>query len=235
MPSILAPAAVYLYEDDPRLAREIAVAFTEAGLEVERLTTQEALLERVHTGGDHVLVMDRLVDGRDSLDLLASMRARGDRIPVVVISSLSSVDDRIHGLETGGDDYLVKPFAMGELIARVLALHRRAVDDRATRLSVGGLEMDLIARTVRRGAREIHLQPREFGLLEYLLRNAGKVVTRTMLLEDVWHYRAPLETNVVDVHIGNLRRKIDAEGEVRLIVSVRGLGSKLIDDGGTSS
>ena len=227
-----APAAVYLYEDDPALAGEIVAAFAAAGLDVERLPSQDALRSCARTSGDHVLVMDRLVDGHDSLDVLAEMRAQGGRIPVVVISSLSSVDDRIHGLKAGGDDYLVKPFAMGELVARVEALHRRAVDDSATRLSVGDLEMDLIARSVRRGAREIQLQPREFGLLEYLMRHAGKVVTRAMLLEDVWNYRAPVQTNVVDVHVGNLRRKIDADDEPRLIVSVRGLGFKLVDDGG---
>ena len=233
-PASAARAAVYLYEDDSALAGEIAAAFAEAGLGVERLPSENALRECARAGGDRVLVMDRLIDGHDSLDILAEMRAGGSRIPVVVISSLSSVDDRIHGLKAGGDDYLVKPFAMGELVARVEALHRRAVDDRSTRLSAGDLEMDLIARTVRRGAREIQLQPREFGLLEYLMRHAGQVVTRAMLLEDVWNYRAPVQTNVVDVHVGNLRRKIDADGEARLIVSVRGLGFKLTDDGGAA-
>ncbi len=233
MPSTsAAPAAVYLYEDDPALAGEIVAAFAAAGLDVERLPSADALRACARASGDHVLVMDRLVDGHDSLDVLAEIRAQGGRIPVVVISSLSSVDDRIHGLKAGGDDYLVKPFAMGELVARVEALHRRAVDASATRLSVGDLEMDLIARTVHRGAREIQLQPREFGLLEYLMRHAGQVVTRAMLLEDVWNYRAPVQTNVVDVHVGNLRRKIDADDEPRLIVSVRGLGFKLVDDGG---
>ena len=230
-----APAAVCLYEDDSSLAGEIVAAFTEAGVAVERLPSPAAVRERAQAGGEQVLVMDRMVDGQDSLDILAEIRARGDRIPVVVISSLSSVDDRIHGLKAGGDDYLVKPFAMGELIARVEALHRRVTDDRATRLSVGTLEMDLIARTVRRGTRDIQLQPREFGLLEYLMRHAGQTVTRAMLLEDVWHYRAPVETNVVDVHIGNLRRKIDAAGETRLIVSVRGLGFRMTEDGGAST
>ena len=232
MPSTPVPlATVYLYEDDSSLAFEIVMAFTEAGLDIERLNSQEALRDRAHLGGNHVLIMDRLVDEYDSLDLLAKVRARGDRIPVVVISSLSSTGERIRGLKAGGDDYLVKPFAMAELIARVEALHRRATRERATHLIVGDLEMHLIARTVRRGAREIHLQPREFGLLEYLMRHAGQVVTRAMLLEDVWNYRAPVPTNLVDVHVGKLRRKIEVDDEARLIVSVRGLGFKLIDDG----
>lgn len=231
MPSTFAAlAGVYLYEDDVGFAGEIVAAFTAAGLHIECLSSQVSLLDRAHAASNHVLVLDRLIDGHDSLDLLAKMRARGNRIPVVVISSLSSVDDRICGLKAGGDDYLVKPFAMGELIARVEALHRRAVDDRSTRLSVGDLEMDMIERTVRRGARDIRLLPREFSLLAYLVRHAGQVVTRAMLLEDVWHYRGPVPTNLVDVHVGSLRRKIDADGEARLIISVRGLGFKLIDD-----
>jgi two-component system OmpR family response regulator len=146
-----------------------------------------------------------------------------------VISSLSTVDDRILGLKAGGDDYLTKPFAMGELIARVEALLRRAKPERATTLSVGPLVVDLISRSVRRGDRDIVLLPREFSLLEYLMRHAGLSVTRAMLLEDVWNYRASTQTNVVDVHVGNLRRKIDADGEPRLIESVRGIGFRLRD------
>ena len=227
MPSLL-PAAVHLYEDDTSLAEEIILAFAADGLRVERLSSREAVLASCHGAEGPVLVMDRLVDGHDSLDLLAALRARGGRIAVVIISALASVDERIRGLKAGGDDYLVKPFAMGELVARVEAQRRRVADDRRTRLVAGPLEMDLIARTVRRGTREIALLPREFGLLEYLMRHVGGVVTRAMLLEDVWNYRTPVQTNVVDVHVGNLRRKIDADGEPRLIVSVRGLGFKLV-------
>lgn len=229
-PASAPPAAVYLFEDDAALAGEILAAFADAGLAAAPLASREALLRACGSGGGsagHVLVMDRLVDGRDSLDLVEALRARGDRVPVLVISSLASVDERIRGLKAGGDDYLVKPFAMGELVARVEALARRAADDRRSRLVAGPLEMDLIARSVRRGARQIALLPREFALLEYLMRHAGQVVTRAMLLEDVWNYTAPMQTNVVDVHVGNLRRKIDADGEPRLIVSVRGLGFKL--------
>ena len=233
------PTAVHLYEDDDALAHEIVLAFAAEGLDVGRLPSREAVLacgrSEGRAGANRVLVMDRLVDGHDSLDLLETLRTRGECIPVVVISSLASVDERIRGLKAGGDDYLVKPFAMGELVARVEAHRRRAADDRRTRLSAGPLEMDLIARIVRRGAREIALLPREFGLLEYLMRHAGQVVTRTMLLDDVWHYRSPVQTNVVDVHVGNLRRKIDADGEPRLIVSVRGIGFRLVVDGPDTS
>ena len=232
-PGTTRSADVYLYEDDAALAEEITLAFEADGLHIERLPSPEAVLACDRCRGEApVLVMDRLVDGRDSLDLLAALRARGERISVVVISSLASVDERIRGLKAGGDDYLVKPFAMGELLARVEAQRRRAADDRRTRLVAGPLEMDLIARTVRRGPREIALLPREFGLLEYLMRHAGDVVTRAMLLEDVWNYRSAVQTNVVDVHVGNLRRKIDPDGEPRLIVSVRGVGFKLVADGG---
>ena len=222
-----AHSAVYLYEDDTALAEEIAAGLANEGLHVRRLASREELSACGLESDGHVLVMDRLIDGHDTIDVLAALRAKGSRISVLVISSLASVDERIRGLKAGGDDYLVKPFAMGELVARVEALQRRAPDDRRTRLVVGSLEMDLIARTVRRGSREITLLPREFVLLGYLMRHADHVVSRAMLLEDVWNYRMPVQTNVVDVHVGNLRRKVDAEGEPRLITSVRGVGFRL--------
>ena len=214
---------IYLYEDDRALAQEIILAFAEDGQSVELLPDADTLAARIKRGAC-ALILDRMVGTHDSLDLLQRLRSGGDRMPVIVISSLSSVDDRVYGLKAGGDDYLVKPFAMSELIARVAALRRRAGTGSAPGLTVGPLEMDLIARTVRRGDRAISLPPREFSLLEYMMRHAGLVVTRAMLLEDVWHYRLSTQTNVVDVHVGNLRRKIEAEGESRLIRSVRGLG-----------
>ena len=219
-----------LYEDDHALAREIVVAFAAEGLTVEPVLSEAELLALAKHGGVSALILDRMVEGTDSLALMDKLRDGGERMPVIVISSLASVDDRIHGLKAGGDDYLVKPFAMGELIARVEALRRRTKDGRKTSLVAGPLVMDLIARTVRRGPREIALLPREFSLLEYLMRHAGQVVTRAMLLEDVWNFRMSTHTNVVDVHIGNLRRKVEAEGEERLILSVRGLGFKLLGE-----
>ena len=224
-----------LYEDDLSLAREIVLAFEAEGLLVELMTDEAELVRHARSGKVSILIIDRMIANRDSLEILESLRTSGDRLPVIVISSLATVDERIRGLKAGGDDYLVKPFAMAELIARVEALRRRASDDRRTRIVVGSLELDLIARTVRRGPRDIALLPREFALLEYLMRHAGHAVSRAMLLEDVWHYRAPVQTNVVDVHIGNLRRKVDAEGEPQLITSVRGLGFRLAADGETPS
>ena len=202
-------------------------AFSDEGLEVIRLVDDELLRETVRNWGVAALIMDRMVDGTDSLEILEDLRAAGDRMPVVVVSSLSSVDDRIKGLKAGGDDYLVKPFAMGELIARVQAVTRRAGDDRKIAVTAGPLHMDLIARTVSRDGRTLDLLPREFRLLEYLMRHANQIVTRAMLLEDVWHYKLATQTNVVDVHIGNLRRKVDAPQEPRLINSVRGVGFRL--------
>jgi two-component system, OmpR family, response regulator len=156
-----------------------------------------------------------------------ALREEGNPTPVLVISALSSVDDRIRGLKAGGDDYLVKPFELRELTARVEALLRRIPDSRVTRLRAGPLEVDLVERSVRRGDRRIDLLPREFKLLEYFMRRPNQIVTRAMLLEDVWNYKFLPQTNVVDVHISNLRRKIDAGGEARLIVNVRAAGFKL--------
>lgn len=217
----------YLYEDDDALAGEMAAAFAREGQDLVALADEPALRIALRERRVAVLILDRMVWGCDSLDLLAEMRANGDTTPVLVVSSLASVDDRIRGLKAGGDDYLVKPFAMGELIARVEALRRRARVEPRTTLAVGPLVMDLIARTVTREGRAIALLPREFALLEYMMRHADMVVTRAMLLEDVWHYRLTTHTNVVDVHVGNLRRKIEGEGEPRLIASVRGLGFRL--------
>ncbi len=219
--------ALLLYEDDDALAGEIALAFAGEGQCVERIVDEAALRARLAQGAG-ALILDRLVGGRDAIVLLAERRDAGDGTPVLVISSLAAVDDRIRGLKAGGDDYLVKPFAMGELVARVAALRRRAAarpgEAAVGVLVTGPLRMDLIARTVSRDGRPVPLLPREFTLLHYLMRHAGLVVTRAMLLENVWRVHATTHTNVVDVHIGNLRRKIEENGEARLIESVRGLG-----------
>ena len=220
---------VLLYEDDDDLAAEIVLAFAAEGERVERVVGEAALRERVARGAG-VLLLDRIVDGHDSLLLLEERRAEGHHIPVLVISSLATVDDRIRGLKAGGDDYLTKPFAMTELLARTAALRRRATTEQGSVLVAGPLRMDLIARQATRDGRPLPLAPREFVLLQYLMRHAGQVVTRAMLLEDVWQVRAATRTNVVDVHIGNLRRKIEEEGE-RLIESVRGCGFVLCGEG----
>ncbi|WP_210252983.1 response regulator transcription factor [Beijerinckia sp. L45] len=222
--------SIFLFEDDAGLASEIILAFAREGLTVLLLATEDELVTVAGPGKSCVLIMDRMVDNVDSLAILERLRASGNRTPVIVISSLASVDERIKGLKGGGDDYLIKPFAMGELIARVESLRRRTPDDRRTTLSVGTLSMDIIGRTVVRGKRSIPMPPREFSLLEFLMRRPDQVVTRTMILEDVWKYKGTIDTNIVDVHMGNLRRKIDGEGEVPMIKSQRGIGFILTSD-----
>jgi two-component system OmpR family response regulator len=174
--------------------------------------------------------MDRKLRGADGLALVESLRAEGIRTPVLMMSAMGAVDDRVAGLQAGGDDYLVKPFAMVEFSARIDALVRRLSDSTETVLNAGALSMDLIARKVRRRGRDIELLPREFKLLEYFMRRPGQVVTRQMLLQEVWNYRFQAQSNVVDVHIRNLRIKLDAPGEKKLIVNLRGEGFMLDAD-----
>jgi two-component system OmpR family response regulator len=172
------------------------------------------------------MVVDRMLPGLDGLALIRSLRAAGKKTPALILSALGEVDDRVEGLRAGGDDYLVKPFAFAELLARLDALRRRTESETATQtaLRVGDLEMDLLTRMVRRAGRPIDLQPREFRLLEYLLRHSGQVVTRTMLLENVWDYNFDPQTNVIDVHISRLRSKIDKDFQRPLLHTVRGAG-----------
>jgi two-component system OmpR family response regulator len=221
---------VLLVEDEPELADEIEVELRRRGYVVKVVDTREEGLRAARAGGATILILDRMLQGQDGLSIIGALREEGSKTPVLVISALDAVDERIRGLKAGGDDYLVKPFAMAELAARVEALLRRLDDVRATTLRIGSLEMDLVARTVRRGGRPIDLLPREFKLLEYFARRPDQVVTRAMLLEDVWHYTFLPQTNVVDVHISNLRRKIDAKGEPPLITNIRGVGFMLHAD-----
>lgn len=172
-----------------------------------------------------VVIVDRMLPGLDGLSVVKALRATGAKVPVLFLTTMSGVGDRVEGLEAGGDDYLVKPFAFAELLARVNALARRPPMTRVeTVLRVSDLEMDLIGRKVRRAEQEIELQPREFRLLEYLMRNAGRVVTRTMLLENVWEFHFDPKTNIVETHISRLRSKIDREFDGELIETVRGSG-----------
>jgi two-component system OmpR family response regulator len=218
---------VLVIEDERDLAEEIRFELQANGHAVEVVGTREDGLRAARKLGAAVLVLDRMLQGEDGLTILEALREEGNATPVLVISALSSVDDRICGLKAGGDDYLAKPFELRELTARVEALLRRIPDSRVTRLRAGPLEMDLVERSVRRGDSRIDLLPREFKLLEYFMRRPNQIVTRAMLLEDVWNYKFLPQTNVVDVHISNLRRKIDAGGEARLIVNVRAAGFKL--------
>lgn len=182
-------------------------------------------LDRARTSHPDAMIVDRMLPGMDGLTVIEALRNDQIKTPVLVLSALGAVDDRVRGLRMGGDDYLTKPFAIVELIARIEALLRRPMDSRETILLTGPLELDLIERTARRGDREIDLLPREFRLLEYMMRRSDQLLTRAMLLEEVWNYKfVPATTNLIDVHMGRLRHKVDAPGEVQLIHNVRGSG-----------
>jgi len=221
-------AKILLIEDDGETRAEIRGALFERGYEVADEATGPGGLAAARRGGFDLLIVDRMLPELDGLAVIETLRAEDVRTPVLVLSALGAVDDRIRGLKAGGDDYLTKPFALGELTARIEALLRRPVETRATVLRVGPLTLDLIDRVARRGEREIELLPREFKLLEYLMRRPDRVVTRDMLLEDVWNYRFLPQTNLVDVHIGKLRRKVDGPGEATLIRGVRGAGFMIV-------
>ena len=222
---------ILLIEDDCEAAAYIGKGLRECGHVVDHAADGEDGLEMALGGGFDVLVVDRMLPQRDGLSLVQALRAQYIATPVLFLSALGEVNDRIRGLRAGGDDYLVKPFAFAELQARVEALARRAranaLDAAATRLVVGDLEMDLLAHTVARGGRPLSLQPREFQLLEYLMRHAGQVVTRTMLLEHVWEYHFDPRTNVIDVHVWRLRAKLDKNFPVPMLHTVRGAGYML--------
>jgi len=218
---------VLLIEDDPELAQQIRFGLEASGYTVQLAESPTEGLRTARLGNAAVLVIDRLLGGENGLSIVQALRSEGKWTPALVISGLSSVDERIAGLKAGCDDFLVKPFDVRELSARVEALSRRGADMGVIRLRVGDLEMDLINRTVRNEGRLVDLVPREFQLLEYFMRRPGQAVTRAMLLEDVWNFQSPAYTNIVDVQIGNLRRKLDPTGERRVIVSVRSVGFKL--------
>ena len=220
-------AKVLVIEDDDGTAEEIVTALDDRGYMLDRATDGTEGLQRARAGGWDVLVVDRMLPGLDGLSVVETLRGEGIRTPVLVLSALNAVNDRVRGLRAGGDDYLAKPFALSELAARLEALLRRPADARETLLHVGPLELDLLARTACRGRRELELLPREFQLLEYMMRREGQVLTRAMLLENVWNYRFVPQTNLVDVHIGRLRRKVDAPDEPPMILSVRGSGFML--------
>jgi two-component system OmpR family response regulator len=220
-------AKVLLIEDDDGTAEEILAELVHRGFEVERAATGDEGLARSRVGGLDAMIVDRLLPGIDGLEIIETLRREQLRTPVLVLSALGGVDDRVRGLRAGGDDYLAKPFALVELVARLEALLRRPVEGRETTLRAGPLELDLIERWARRGPRTIDLLPREFQLLEFMMRREGQVVTRAMLLEEVWNYRFVPQTNLVDVHMGRLRRKVDGPDEAPLIHSVRGAGFML--------
>jgi two-component system OmpR family response regulator len=217
---------ILLVEDDAEVARFVLKGLKEAGYSVEHAANGRDGLFLAASESFDVLVLDRMLPGGvDGVRLVETLRTQGNRTPVLFLSALSAVDERVRGLKAGGDDYLPKPFAFAELLARVEALARRpAVDAPATRLKVADLEMDLLSRSVTRGGKRIDVQPREFRLLEQLMRHAGQVVTRTMLLEKVWDYHFDPQTNVIDVHVSRLRQKVDKGFEPPLIHTVRNAG-----------
>jgi two-component system, OmpR family, response regulator len=221
---------VLLIEGDRELAGAIRLDLEAGGHTVHIAETMAEGLRAARSGDVAALVIDRLMDGENGVSIVETLRSEGKWTPALVISGLSSVDERIAGLKSGCDDYLVKPFDVRELTARVEVLLRRGGDVGLIRLRVADLEMDLIERTVKCEGRLVDLVPREFKLLEYFMRRPGQTVTRAMLLEDVWHFQPPAYTNVVDVQVGNLRRKLDPTGDRRFIVSVRSVGFKLDAD-----
>jgi two-component system OmpR family response regulator len=220
---------ILVVEDDPDTRDYLAKGLREAGYIVEATGSGREGLMHALDGGFDAMILDRMLPDLDGLALLKSARAAGVSTPAILLTALGAIDERVRGLRSGADDYVAKPFSFDELSARLEAVLRRPAETRPeeTRLTCGELELDLIARTARRGPRRLALLPREFQMLEYLMRRQGRVVTRTMLLEGVWDYRFDPKTNVIDVHISRLRRKIDAEGEPPLIHTVRGSGYKL--------
>jgi two-component system OmpR family response regulator len=221
---------ILIVEDDAETRSFVAKGLTESGFTVETANTGRDGLYLATDGGFDAIILDRMLPHLDGLSVLKSLRAAGFGTPVLLLTALSAVDERVRGLRAGADDYLVKPFSFDELHARLEALLRRPQDQAEDAvLECGDLNMDLIARKVRRGARDIALQPREFQMLEYLLRRKNRVVTRTMLLDGVWDYHFDPQTNVIDVHISKLRRKIDQPDETPLIRTVRGAGYMLSD------
>jgi DNA-binding response OmpR family regulator len=215
-------------EDDATIAEFVEKGLREAGFAVDSAADGRTGLEKALAGPFDVAIVDVMLPGMDGLALIDTLRARGAKTPVLILSARRSVDDRVRGLQAGGDDYLTKPFAFAELLARVQALIRRATGAaEPTRLSVGDLSLDLLTRKVQRGAQALDLRPREFALLEYLMRNAGKVLTKTMILSHVWGYSFDPSTNVVDVLVSRLRDKIDKPFPVKLLHTVRGVGYAL--------
>ena len=224
----IASMDVLLVEDDKSVAKYICEGLQSAGVSVLLAEDGDEGLQQARQGQFDVMVFDRMLPGIDGLTLVRRLREEGDQTPILILSALGEVDDRVGGLQAGADDYLGKPFAFAELEARIEVLARRGADNAApTELWVGNLCMDLLSQRVTRGSTTIRLQPREYKLLEFLMRNAGRVVTRAMLLEHVWGYHFDPQTNVIDVHISRLRQKIDRDYDLALLETVRGAGYRL--------
>lgn len=224
-------AKILLIEDDTQVADYVSSGLKKQGYAVDM--AHDGISGRLSAmkGGHDLLIVDRMLPGKDGVSIVEEVRASGSSVPVLFLSALGDVDDRIRGLKAGGDDYLVKPFSIEELYARIEVLLRRRSDTSAppTRLKVADLELDLLSQKVTRGGKNLNLQPREFRLLEYLMKHAGQIVTRTMLLENVWEYHFDPQTNVIDVHVSRLRQKIDKDFDKQLLNTIRGAGYMLND------
>jgi two-component system OmpR family response regulator len=221
---------VLIVEDDATIADFVATGLTEAGFAVDVAADGQQGADMAASAAYDVAIVDLMLPRLDGLALIDRMRGRGIRTPVLILSARRTVDDRVRGLQAGGDDYLTKPFAFAELLARVQALIRRATGaTEPTRLAVGDLSLDLLTRRTERAGRSIELRPREFALLEYLMRNPGRVLTKTMILSHVWGYNFNPGTNVVDVLVSRLREKIDRDFDQKLLNTVRGVGYVLKD------
>lgn len=219
---------VLVVEDDERVAGHVVKGLKGEGWLVDHVADGRQALFQVAAETYDVIVLDRMLPNVDGLKILQTMRASGDSTPVLILSALGDVDNRVKGLRAGGDDYLAKPFAFSELLARVEALSRRkGVVQETTELSLADLEMNLLTRTVTRRGQAIDLTTREFSLLEYMLRNAGRVVSRSMLLEAVWDYNFDPQTNIIDQHVSRLRQKIDKDFDPPLLQTIRGMGYSL--------
>ncbi len=226
----VAAMKILVIEDDLEAAAYLVKAFREAGIVADHASDGEAGLFMGLENSYDVMVIDRMLPRRDGLSVIAELRRKSVHTPVLILSALGQVDDRVTGLRAGGDDYLPKPYAFSELLARVEVLGRRkGAPEQDMVYRVGDLELDRLSHTVRRGGKELLLQPREFRLLEYLMKNAGQVVTRTMLLEHVWDYHFDPQTNVIDVHISRLRGKIEKPGSPALLKTIRGAGYMIKD------
>ena len=214
---------VLIIEDDQETAEQLLAGLRESGHDAEHMADGVMGLERARAGSFDALVVDRMLPGMDGLSLVRTLRAQGSQVPALFLTALGDVDERVAGLDGGGDDYLAKPFALSELLARLQAIVRRRAPVDSV-LKVGDLELDRLAREVRRGGKPVPLQAREFRLLECLMLHAGETVTRAMLLKEVWGYHFDPQTNVVDVHLSRLRSRVDVEGSVPLLHTVRGVG-----------
>ena len=222
---------ILIVEDDLEAAAYLSKAFREAGIVLDHASDGESGLFLATENSYDVLVIDRMLPRRDGLSVIGTLREKGNRTPALILSALGQVDDRIKGLRAGGDDYLPKPYAFSELLARVEVLGRRkGTPEQDMIYRVGDLELDRLSHRVARGKEELTLQPREFRLLEYLMKNAGQVVTRTMLLENVWDYHFDPQTNVIDVHVSRLRSKIEKDFDQPLLRTVRGAGYMMKDE-----